>query len=248
MVQLRRADTQNPTPTRKRFPHSTLYECLKAFFRHARFFNAPTRNLPMFKKPPTFFRHVCVFKTCVFAHLNQATCAQSARMVQRQRWPSQDWRVTCSMQHAARWIHLFSLANAQLFSILASQKSQSQKSRCVSNRKMQIAGFAAEKPPQITKKNRSDFGGAEQNRSVYAFSKSQRFRDCTPPSFQKRRMKVAKSVVFVKFIGCRAIIARYVAKTGCRTEVQTSGKRSTRTNTGSPRPPAENVLGQKSPV
>ena len=42
---LRRADTPNPdmlaflarTPTRKRFPHSTVYECLKAFSRHARF-------------------------------------------------------------------------------------------------------------------------------------------------------------------------------------------------------------------
>ena len=43
---IRRADTQTPdtlaflarTPTRKRFPHSTVYECLKAFFRHASVF------------------------------------------------------------------------------------------------------------------------------------------------------------------------------------------------------------------
>ena len=43
----RRADTQTPThhsvfgtstPTRKRFPHSTACECLKAFFRHASVF------------------------------------------------------------------------------------------------------------------------------------------------------------------------------------------------------------------
>ena len=32
---LRRADTQ--TPTRKRLPYSTVYECLKALFRQARF-------------------------------------------------------------------------------------------------------------------------------------------------------------------------------------------------------------------
>ena len=44
------------TPTRKRFPHSTVYECLKAFFdTHALFQNAPTRCLPMLKEASDIF-------------------------------------------------------------------------------------------------------------------------------------------------------------------------------------------------
>ena len=33
----RHASVLARTPTRKRFLHSTVYECLQAFFRHARF-------------------------------------------------------------------------------------------------------------------------------------------------------------------------------------------------------------------
>ena len=55
---LRRADTQTPTPLAflartPTFPHSTVCECLKAFFRHASvFYNAPTRCLPLLKRGP----------------------------------------------------------------------------------------------------------------------------------------------------------------------------------------------------
>ena len=51
-------------PTRKRSPHSTVYECLKAFFRHARVFkrhrHAVYHCLKEVQKP---FRHASVFKT-----------------------------------------------------------------------------------------------------------------------------------------------------------------------------------------
>ena len=88
---LRSADTKNTdtlallarSPTRKRFPHSAVYECLKAFFRHARVFKTHRHAVyQCLKKPPTFFRHasvskhvrfdtrVPVFKTRVFAHLS----------------------------------------------------------------------------------------------------------------------------------------------------------------------------------
>ena len=54
------------TPTRKRFPHSTAYECLKAFFRHASVFkkhrHAVYHCLKEVQKP---FRHASVFKTRV---------------------------------------------------------------------------------------------------------------------------------------------------------------------------------------
>ena len=54
------------TPTRKRFPHSTVYECLKAFFRHASVFkthrHAAYHCLKEVQKP---FRHASVFKTRV---------------------------------------------------------------------------------------------------------------------------------------------------------------------------------------
>ena len=51
------------TPTRKRLPHSTVHECLKAFFRHARFKMHRHAVYHCFKKPPTLFRHASVFKT-----------------------------------------------------------------------------------------------------------------------------------------------------------------------------------------
>ena len=70
---LRRADTQTPTrhsvfststPTRKRFPHSTVYKCLKAFFRHASVFkthrHAVYHCLKEVQKP---FRRASVCKT-----------------------------------------------------------------------------------------------------------------------------------------------------------------------------------------
>ena len=75
--ELRRADTQNPdtlafsarTLTRKRFPHSIAYECLKAFFRHARVFQTHRHAVyQCVKKPPTYFRHASLFKTLAFRH------------------------------------------------------------------------------------------------------------------------------------------------------------------------------------
>ena len=74
-LKLRRADTQTPTrhsafststPIRERFPHSTAYECLKAFFRHASVFKTHRHAVyQCLKKPPTFFRHASVFETLV---------------------------------------------------------------------------------------------------------------------------------------------------------------------------------------
>ena len=45
----------------KRFPHSTVYECLKACFRNARFLTHRHAAYQCLKKPPTFFRHASVF-------------------------------------------------------------------------------------------------------------------------------------------------------------------------------------------
>ena len=71
---LRRADTQTPTrwrflartPTRKRFPLSTVHECLKALFRHASVFKthryAVCHCLKEVQKP---LRHASVFKARV---------------------------------------------------------------------------------------------------------------------------------------------------------------------------------------
>ena len=54
------------TPTRKRFPHSTLYECLKSLFAHASVFKAHRHAvyhcLEEVQKP---FRHASVFETRV---------------------------------------------------------------------------------------------------------------------------------------------------------------------------------------
>ena len=51
------------TPTRKRFPHSTVYECLTAFFGHACVSKTHRHAVyPCLKKPPIFFfRHASVF-------------------------------------------------------------------------------------------------------------------------------------------------------------------------------------------
>ena len=71
------------TPTRKRFPHSTVHECLKALFRHASVFKThrhavyhclkevqkPFRHASVFKTRISTCACVCVFKTRVFAHL-----------------------------------------------------------------------------------------------------------------------------------------------------------------------------------
>ena len=75
---LRRADTQTPTrhsvsrtstPTRKRFPHSTAHECLKALFRHASVFKTHRHAVyHCLKEVQNPFRHTSVFKTRVSAN------------------------------------------------------------------------------------------------------------------------------------------------------------------------------------
>ena len=74
---LRKARHANPdtlaflarTPTRKRFSHSTVYECLKAFFRHASVFETHRHAVyHCLKKPPTFFRHANDFLKRAFRH------------------------------------------------------------------------------------------------------------------------------------------------------------------------------------
>ena len=53
------------TPTRKRFPHSTVHECLKAFFQHASVFkrtDALSTIALLIKEVQKPFRHASVLK------------------------------------------------------------------------------------------------------------------------------------------------------------------------------------------
>ena len=99
-------------------------------------------------------------------------------------WPPKLWKNTeikKKRPQISPILQLFGLFSCFRRPELSPQKSQSQRNRCVvksQSAKLQVLPQKiAEKSQKRSQKNRSDIWGAEKNRSISTFSKSQRFRD-----------------------------------------------------------------------